>query len=507
MVSVVISGLVLVSFGSIVWTLLYRENLNAIDRKLSAMGDRQMEHIIRSRNLEEFNQAFGFVFGEQENQETIVWFRRGPQETIYRSPHWPAQLDLTEFSALNLGDVTPTGREGLDEGILGPPPLLPRRPPGRRPDRFRRGGFEETPIRGRPGFEVTKILTIESSEESWRIAYMSGRRMEAFIGLNLNEFRGEINRMRNSFLIALPAALFLIGWGGLQISRRALKPIETLTAIVENVTAKGLKQRIPAAQDVSEFDRLTEVFNGMLNRLERSFHQANRFTADASHELQTPLTIIQGELESAMVKAPTNSDIQKTFRGLLEEVHRLKSIIKSLLLLSKADSGDLRLCTTPFNFSQIVENCFEDAQILVESRRIRLTASIEKDTWVEGDEALLHQVVQNLVSNAVKYNQDKGEIRFNLESKDEQINFTLMNSGEIIPAEHHERIFDRFYREDKSRTRLVDGFGLGLSLAREIARTHGGDLVLVQSTEECTAFTLALRKIPPPETEAALSFG
>jgi signal transduction histidine kinase len=233
----------------------------------------------------------------------------------------------------------------------------------------------------------------------------------------------------------------------------------------------------------------------MMDRLETSFYQATRFSADAAHELNTPLTILQGELEHALQSAELGSNQQQEYSSLLGEVQRLKTIIRKLLLLSLADSGKLKLSLEPVNISETLEAVCEDIEILAP----HLTANkyIDSDVWVMADADLIRQVIQNLTNNAIKYNHEGGSITLRLLSEGPVVTFTISNSGRSIPREDRNMIFDRFYRGDKARSRRIDGFGLGLSLAREIARAHRGNLVLEDTPNGITTFTLALPGTEP----------
>jgi signal transduction histidine kinase len=293
--------------------------------------------------------------------------------------------------------------------------------------------------------------------------------------------------------MALPVGLVLVAAGAWLLSQRALKPIETLTATVEQVTAKGLNQRITVQDADDEFARLITVFNKMMARLEKSFHQAGRFSADASHELKTPLAILQGQLEQALHAAAPGSEEQRRYETLAKEVQRLKSIVKKLLLLSRADAGELRLNLRPLNLSELLEGTCEDAEILAPHLHVR--GEVAQDLWVLADPDLMKQVVQNLTTNAIKYNTKGGVVHVHLRKEGKAVRCLIANSGKGIAPEDRERIFTRFYRGDKARTRRIRGVGLGLSLAREIVRAHHGDLRLEDSPEGLTVFSMVLPRV------------
>jgi two-component system, OmpR family, heavy metal sensor histidine kinase CusS len=269
-----------------------------------------------------------------------------------------------------------------------------------------------------------------------------------------------------------------------------LRPVTALTHTAECVTARGLDQRIPAMTSDAEFNRLITVFNEMLNRLESSFTQATRFSADASHELKTPLARLQIELEQALESAPSGSPQQEVYSSLLDEVSRLKAIVQKLLLLSLADAGRLQLHCEPVNLTRMLENVIEDCRL--QAPHLAVEQALAPDVHVNADADLLEQALQNLAGNAIKYNCENGQIRFELVKESDCVLVRVANTGPGIPAADRERVFERFYRADKSRSRRVDGVGLGLSLSREIVRAHGGELVLKDSDDDLTCFAIVL---------------
>ncbi len=228
----------------------------------------------------------------------------------------------------------------------------------------------------------------------------------------------------------------------------------------------------------------------MLERLERSFLQASRFSADAAHELKTPLAILQGQIEQAMAQCEAGSPVQARLTGILDEVQRLGTISRKLLLLSLADAGRLRLHIIPFDLSQALEDLVEDAQML--APELEVSGSIAPGLTVGADAALLRQVLHNLLGNAIKYNLPNGWIRITTARQNGRVEISIANASTGIPAADHERIFERFYRADPSHNRQVEGVGLGLSLSREITRAHGGDLTLAKSADGEVRFVVNL---------------
>jgi heavy metal sensor kinase len=312
------------------------------------------------------------------------------------------------------------------------------------------------------------------------------------VGLNLAALQAEMHRVRTLFLLALPAALGLIGAGGWWVAGRALRPLRTIAQIAERVTARGLDQRIPPWSEDPEIGRLIDILNRMMDRLETSFRQAVRFSADASHELKTPLAVMQGELENALQAALPGSREQQVLANLLEETQRLKAITRSLLLLAQADAGQLPLTLDRVNLSTALGDLTEDLEALAAEARVRLEVKAGSETWVKADCPLLRQAILNLLQNAFRYNESDGWIAVTLGRRDGQVQLEVANSGPGIPEADQPRLFDRFFRADAARSRHVDGLGLGLSLAREIVRAHGGTLTLKESGPGRTCFVLAL---------------
>lgn len=335
-----------------------------------------------------------------------------------------------------------------------------------------------------------KFRSMRAAGRSWRVIVAGTDEVRLVVGMDLAGHGDHSRRVLLGMAAVMPLALALVALGGWLLAGRALAPVRKLTEATEAITARGLDQRIPEESEDVEFARLIRVFNEMMERLERSFGQATRFSADSAHELKTPLTILHGELAQALHEAEAGSAQQQVYSDLLEEVQRLRGIVRKLLLLAQADAGELRPHLEPMDLSRAVEANCEDIEVL--APELTVSTKLQPDVSVMADPDLLNQVLQNLVVNAIKYNREDGEIRVSLSSEGGKVSLTIANTGEPIPAEHRERVFDRFYRADPSHGRSVDGVGLGLSLAREIVRAHGGELRLDDREDGMTAFTVTL---------------
>lgn len=420
--------------------------------------------------------------------------RRGPPAEAYKACEGKSEGSMAEF-------VDPRGEtlSGICEIENG---RLVLRPDRNRPDRQaqnndgrRNEPLSTSPVFNQPDKPMPRIkkpyfATIETPSGVWRTGIMGSERITMIVGMNMAGFYKDAESYRRAFLGTVPLVLLLLALGGWIIARRALKPVALITRTAEAITVRALDKRVPLTDSDSELSRLVEVINGMLDRLENSFNQAIRFSGDAAHELQTPLTILQGELDDAIHHAPVGSEEQQRYTDLLEEVQRLKAIVQKLLILARADAGRLELCLEPIDLSAMIESAVEDAGAI--AQHLQIEKKIVPGVIVKADSDLMGQVVRNLTSNAVKYNHENGLIKFQLSVRDNNALVTISNTGASIPAKDREKIFDRFYRVDQSRSKIVFGSGLGLSLAREIVHAHGGKLRLDSDSGNVVSFTLSL---------------
>ena len=338
------------------------------------------------------------------------------------------------------------------------------------------------------------LYSVEYEGELWRMASLANPELTLYIGISLDDYQARIRNLRFVYFGVLVLVLCVIGGGAYWICSRALSPVDAIARTARRTSSKDLSQRIEESKDYDqEFDTLISVINDMMDRLETSFHQALRFSSDASHELKTPLAIIQTEIASRLQDCASGSAEQETLSRLLNQVDRLKRIIRSLFLLSQADAGKMPLTLEHYDLSKQLESFYHDAQILAEGADLTIEAQVEPDMEVEADRLMMGQVIQNLISNAVKHNEPGGRIQWLLYADGEWAVFDIENSGPGIAREDQDQIFGRFFRGEHSRAQDSSGLGLGLSLAREIVLAHGGELNLVSTANGRTQFKLRLR--------------
>jgi signal transduction histidine kinase len=369
------------------------------------------------------------------------------------------------------------------------------------------GSTIELPVesgQAKPGLPLpppvsTTLQLVKVDGRDWRVGLSVTDGARIAVAVDPRFIDDNLRDVRNAYFLAVPLTLLLVGGVGWSFSGRALRPLRQLSAAARGVTMASMNQRLDSRGSDREFGELIQVFNLMLARLERSFRQAQRFSADAAHELKTPLAILQGQLERAIAAADDHPALQIELCTILDEVRRLSTISRKLLLLSQADAGRMNLFKEPLDLSALVQDLAEDTRMLAPG--LRLDFEVPPGLRMQGDPGLLRQSLHNLVSNAVKYNIADGWLRITAHGpgrEDGLLRVRVANASQGIPPADRERIFERFHRSDAARNRRIEGVGLGLSLSREIARAHGGDLRLDPARPGEVSFSLTLpgRQLP-----------
>jgi signal transduction histidine kinase len=300
---------------------------------------------------------------------------------------------------------------------------------------------------------------------------------------------GEIFRI--IFWCGVPATLLALS-GGWWMMRRALAPVATLTRAAERLNEHNLGDRLPRTGNGDELDRLTEVFNAMTERLNQSFARIHEFTLHASHELKTPLTVMHGELETALQDKALSAPQREQLESELDEVQRLAKIVDGLTLLTKADAGQISLAHDLVRLDELLREACADAQSLARPHGIQVSVTACEELTVTGDRHRLRQLLLNLTDNAIKYNQSEGTVTLSLRRVAESAELAIVNTGPGIPAEILPRVFDPFFRADASHSQVADGCGLGLSIARWIVNAHRGTIQLTSEPNRLTTTTVRL---------------
>jgi two-component system heavy metal sensor histidine kinase CusS len=509
--TMIVAGTLVALFGAAAWWYASQTLERSVDDRIIAPAQRVWNRIDPYTTDDQFKIIADLVFGTSPDREAtnavLVVQEHGRGKTIFATPNAPKDLDVYFRScfptAEEIGRLPPMPNAG--PGARRPPPP-PRNAEfddllGLPPDFAASDSAGQRSLPFRPQMPMVReptTFTARSGGIDWRFGAFSSPTYTIFIGLSLTDFYAEINRMAWWYVGAGALGLVLAGFGALWTSKRAMRPLERVVSTAQHLTASDLAERIPLqADDNREFAQLIDVLNGMMTRLQGSFEQAVRFTADASHELKTPLAIMLAELDDAVRHANPGSPEHDRFTSLFEEATRLKQITQSLLLLSQADAGRLPTRPEAYDLSADLGRLIEDGDILCEQADLMLEHHIEPGIEVNADRALLRQVLQNLLSNAIKYNRPQGRVSLKLSRQDAQAVFTITNTGPVIPAENQARLFERFFRGDKAHNRKTDGFGLGLNIATELAKANGAELRLVSSKDDETVFSVVLAA---PET-------
>lgn len=287
-------------------------------------------------------------------------------------------------------------------------------------------------------------------------------------------------------LVGLPLALGLAGFGGYYLARRALGPVERMARRAREINADKLSARIDVENPNDEIGHLGLAFNDTLARLERSFEQLRRFTSDASHELRTPLTAIRSVGQVGLESEGIGIQSREVIESMLEETERLNLLVESLLMISRADSGQIQLNKIVVPVLSLVRDASSMLDVLAEEKGQTVSLEGDDSILVKADSIILRQIVVNLLDNAIKYSPHNSHISVRVSHVDSTTCCVeVEDAGPGIAPEHQERVFDRFYRIDEARSREAGGAGLGLAIAKWGAEAHGGRLVLMSSASGC----------------------
>jgi heavy metal sensor kinase len=290
----------------------------------------------------------------------------------------------------------------------------------------------------------------------------------------------------------LPFGLLLAGGGGWLLARRVLSPVDRMAETARVISAERLSGRIEETGTGDELDRLANTLNSMLERLDASFQQIRQFSGDASHELQTPLTILKGELEVALRSRRSPEEYQRVLNSALEEINRIEHLVEGLLLLARSEAGVLKMDHRAVNLVHLIEEVCDQGKLLAREKNIDLVIGNLNDLELRGDHERLRRLLLNLVDNAIKYTPSGGQVTVSVDREDDTACIRVSDTGIGLPEEDRERIFHRFYRGTEARSLVEAGAGLGLCIARSIAEAHGGR-VRVESTPSIgSAFSVLL---------------
>lgn len=349
----------------------------------------------------------------------------------------------------------------------------------------------ESALRGISSFETVRGLEDYPVRVATVPIFRAGRLTSIVqVGMSLQGVHQTLTRFVMVMAALLPAALLFAGLGGWLLVRRALKPVDEMTAAATRISAEKLDERVEETGAGDELDRLAKTLNQMLTRLDAAFNQVRQFSANASHELQTPLTILRGELEVALRSTRTSEEYLATLKSALEEIDRISRLIEGLLLLSRADAGVLRMDRRPVDMADLLEEVYWRLKVLADGRSVQMYLEELAPVSIAGDRERLRQLLVNILENAIKYTPGGGRVAVALRSEGDAVSIEVADTGIGIKAEDRERIFQPFYR---TREAIVEtGVGLGLTIAKSIADLHGGSIEVLSNSGHGSTFRITL---------------
>lgn len=328
---------------------------------------------------------------------------------------------------------------------------------------------------------------------------INGHRYQVEMGAPADDAVETLRMFRSYLLMFAPIILLAAGSGGYWLSRRALSPVDALVRTAREVSGTKLSTRLQKLETGDELQRLSDTLNEMLDRIESAFLRITEFTADASHELRTPVSLIRTEAELALRRSRGEAEYQESLRHILLEAERTTTLIEQLLSLARADSGRETLRFEPVGLRGTLWSVVAGWQQVATIRNLKFSTSLEvSDPFVMGDETLLRRLIDILLDNAFKYTSPPGSVYLSLERSGENAVITVRDTGVGIPTEEQGRIFERFYRVDKARSRAQGGSGLGLAIAQWIVTQHRGSIRVESGVGQGAAFLVELPGIAAP---------
>ena len=313
------------------------------------------------------------------------------------------------------------------------------------------------------------------------------------MGVSADDEIQTLHLFRTYLLMFAPLLLLIAAMVGYWMSRRVLSPVDALVRTARDVSGANLNSRLQKLETGDELQRLSDTLNEMLDRIESAFLRVTQFTADASHELRTPVSLIRTEAELALRRSRTEAEYKDSLRQILQEAERTTLLIEQLLELARADSGRESLTMRPVDLPEVLRDVVYSWRQVAAARNLQFSTEFcERGVSVMGDPTLLRRLADILLDNAFKYTPSPGSVRLGLEVQDEAAVITVQDSGMGIAPEEQQRIFERFYRVDKARSRQQGGVGLGLAIAEWIVSQHRGAISVESRPGEGASFRVRL---------------
>jgi signal transduction histidine kinase len=318
-----------------------------------------------------------------------------------------------------------------------------------------------------------------------------GQRQVVVTAVSTEPVERSVARVRSLLLLSLPVAFGIIAAGGWWLAGRALRPIERMTTTAAGIDADELDRRVPDPGSRDEVGRLAETLNGMLARVERGVNEQRQLVADASHELRTPLAAMRSELDVSLRLDDLPPEGREVLESVREEVDALTHTVAGLLTLARADAGELSLHPERFELAPVARDVADSLAGFAAANGVSVR-TLGDGAQAVADPGAVRQVLRNLIENAIEFSPAGGEVEVRSDSGDGVVRVSVLDDGPGIPSELRERVFERFYRADSSRSRRTGGSGLGLAIARELVVAQGGRVWVDPGQPAGAAFTVEL---------------
>jgi heavy metal sensor kinase len=347
----------------------------------------------------------------------------------------------------------------------------------------------------RPAQDLTRATTARGPGDVFRVrerrATVESRPVLMRAAESENEAHAELARIAWILGLGLPLGAVAAAAAGYHLAKRALAPVDRLARQASAITAERLGERLTVDAPDEELGRLAHAFNATLARLEQSFNEMRRFTSDASHELRTPLTAVRTVGEVGLQEPRSPERYREIIGSMLEEVDRLSQLVDSLLTLSRADAGHVKLARQAIDVASLVDEAVSQLLVLAEEKKQRIVTDVARPLVISADPVLLRRAVSNLLDNAIKYSPCSTAIHVMLSQADREAVLSIRDEGPGIAAADQVDIFDRFFRVDRARTQ-TSGAGLGLAIARWVVNAHDGRITVESDEGRGSTFRIAL---------------
>lgn len=320
---------------------------------------------------------------------------------------------------------------------------------------------------------------------------VNGRSYTVQTGVPTGQIVATLSLFRRYLLMLAPLVLLAAATGGSWLSRRALSPVDAIIGTARNIGGNNLGERLEQLTTGDELQRLSDTLNEMLARIESAFLRVTQFTADASHELRTPISLIRTEAEIALRKSRGDAEYREALRHILLEAERTSSLVEELLSLARADSGRESLHLTVIDLRAVITETANEWRPMVEARKLRFTQEVATcELPVLADRSSVQRLLAILLDNAVKYTPPPGVVELGLQTRNKKAVITVRDSGIGIAEREQTKIFERFYRADKARSRELGGAGIGLAIAEWIVQQHRGSIAVQSSMGNGSTFLI-----------------